>query len=115
MINLNIKKVRDDYDIEWVGKDEDPYVVYFTLGGIDFTSPKMTRKEAEAMKTALWGLTRHECQHPKVTPDFDEEAASSMSSNEVRRKWPRFSGKCPDCSFNGIIYASYFHYICGDW
>jgi hypothetical protein len=116
MINLDLKYEGNSkaFDPDWLLKD--PYTVCFTIGGIEFKSPKMTRKEAEAMKEALWGLTQHECQHPKVMPKFDlEEAEKPENHTKVRELWPRFCGKCPDCDYNGILYASFAHYIAGDW
>lgn len=54
-----------------------------------------------------------ECTHG-VT--FDEEAAKLMGSREVRQRWPRLSGLCPiGCGYEGIAYASFKHYIYGDW
>ncbi len=38
-----------------------------------------------------------------------------LSSYEVRKRWPRFSGTCQRCGYTGIYYASYMHYIAGDW
>lgn len=47
---------------------------------------------------------------------FDEEAAKGLDANEVRRRWPRLYGDCPkSCGFHGIAYASYLHYLAGDW
>jgi hypothetical protein len=49
---------------------------------------------------------------------FDEKKAKEqyMTSEEVRKRWPRLFGKCPKgCGFEGIGYASYAHYIYGDW
>jgi hypothetical protein len=35
---------------------------------------------------------------------------------KIKKLWPRLSGKCPKgCGYNGIAYASYEHYIYGDW
>ena len=37
-------------------------------------------------------------------------------SVEVRKRWPRLDGRCPlGCGYSGIYYASYEHYIAGDW
>jgi hypothetical protein len=55
------------------------------------------------------------CDHAAVMPAFDEEAAKGLDAYEVRKRWPRFFGKCPSCDFNGIMYASRMHYIMGDW
>lgn len=52
---------------------------------------------------------------------FDEEAfmqrvlQKPLSPYEVRKRWPRFAGTCQLCGFSGIYYASYMHYIAGDW
>lgn len=47
---------------------------------------------------------------------FDENAARGLDSYEVRKRWPRLSGACQKgCGFNGIGYASYMHYLSGDW
>lgn len=57
--------------------------------------------------------TPPECDHG-VT--FDAAAAGSLGVNEIRKRWPRLSGKCPkDCGYNGIAYASTQHYVWGDW
>lgn len=54
-----------------------------------------------------------------VDPKMDPAVAFIMgpsNSGEVRKRWPRLSGPCPKgCGFNGIAYASYEHYIMGDW
>ena len=57
----------------------------------------------------------HECKHPAVTPKFDKEVASGLTVSQVRKRFPRFFGKCPDCDFDGIIYASNEHFLYGDW
>lgn len=37
-------------------------------------------------------------------------------AKEVRKRWPRLQGTCPKgCGFVGIGYASYAHYLMGDW
>lgn len=47
---------------------------------------------------------------------FDEEKSKFMTSHEVRKTYPRLSGLCPKgCGYKGIYYASYSHYIAGDW
>lgn len=54
-----------------------------------------------------------DCDHG-VT--FDIVAARGLSALKVREKWPRGFGNCPKgCGFNGIAYASYEHYLYGDW
>jgi hypothetical protein len=39
----------------------------------------------------------------------------SPAHSEIRKRWPRHSGLCHKCGYNGIAYASYSHYIYGDW
>lgn len=61
--------------------------------------------------------TPETCDHG-VT--FDWEAARGLRSAEVRKRWPRgwFDSEhpCPlGCGYIGIAYASYTHYIHGDW
>jgi hypothetical protein len=47
---------------------------------------------------------------------FDPDAARNASAQEVRRRWPRLFGVCPKgCGYSGIAYASYAHYLMGDW
>ena len=51
---------------------------------------------------------------------FDSVAARGLPAAEVQKRWPRgwFTKEkpCPlGCDFNGIAYASYEHYIAGDW
>ena len=55
------------------------------------------------------------CAHDADMPVFDEDAAAGLDEHEVRRRWPRYFGKCSQCGSNVILYASYAHYICGDW
>lgn len=75
-------------------------------------------------------MAEESCDHGVV---FDEEQARALlrdwkpadaaafimgptGAAEVRRRWPRLMGDCPKgCGFHGIAYASYFHYIAGDW
>ena len=47
---------------------------------------------------------------------FDAEAAKGLSAREIQRRWPRGAGPCPlGCGLNGTFYASYEHYLSGDW
>jgi hypothetical protein len=56
------------------------------------------------------------CTHPKCVPHFNEDDAKAMKNwREVRKAFPRFEGKCPDCGVQLIAYASYAHYVYGDW
>lgn len=68
---------------------------------------------ADPDKQLVMAETPQSCGHG-VT--FDEEAAKGLPTEEVRKRWPRLFGQCPkDCGFSGIAYASWAHYICGDW
>jgi hypothetical protein len=56
------------------------------------------------------------CAHPRIPKvEFDVEAASGLPPEEIRERWPRFFGPCPDCKATVIAYASQEHYIFGDW
>lgn len=55
------------------------------------------------------------CEHKKVMPAYEPVAANLMTAFQVRQHFPRFAGECPDCGFDGVIYASFEHYIAGDW
>lgn len=56
------------------------------------------------------------CKHPNLPPvPFDEEASKNLDADEVRKRWPRKTQTCPDCGDTIICYASYMHYIQGDW
>lgn len=55
------------------------------------------------------------CDHGVV---FDEVEAHArcLSAEAIRARWPRLFGDCPKgCGYHGIAYASYAHYIAGDW
>lgn len=52
---------------------------------------------------------------PGCVPAFNELAAMELTTAEVRRIYPRFNGHCDVCQYSGVKYASYMHYICGDW
>jgi hypothetical protein len=56
-----------------------------------------------------------QCPHPHEPPAFDGEAAASLSVQEIRRRWPRSEAPCPMCGVCVIGYASWEHYIAGDW
>lgn len=45
---------------------------------------------------------------------FDPEAARILSPEAIRQRWPRFFGECA-CGYHGIAYASWEHFIAGDW
>lgn len=54
-----------------------------------------------------------ECDHG-IT--FDPNAAQHLAAADVRRHWPRLDGECKKgCGYVGIYYASFAHYVYGDW
>jgi len=56
------------------------------------------------------------CDHARHTPAVpDDDTLCEMSNREVRRKYPRYDGICEDCGAQVIVYASFMHYIAGDW
>jgi hypothetical protein len=55
------------------------------------------------------------CDHAAATPAFDHAASRGLPVHEVRRRWPRFFGPCPTCGERLIAYASWEHYVAGDW
>lgn len=51
-----------------------------------------------------------------VPKDAVEFIVGNPATAEVRKRWPRLFGVCPrGCGYNGIAYASYEHYLSGDW
>lgn len=69
-------------------------------------------KDIEALKVSA-------CNHG-VHFDDDCFAANTFSVTEIRRRWPRgeFTAErpCPKgCGYVGIAYASFKHYVAGDW
>ncbi len=60
-------------------------------------------------------MADRKCKHESAMPQFDEQAAAGLDADEVRKRWPRFFGNCPDCGEQLIAYASFHHYIAGDW
>lgn len=53
-----------------------------------------------------------ECDHGVV---FDPVEASGLTTAEIRDRWPRGWGCSKGCGYKGISYASFEHFICGDW
>lgn len=57
-----------------------------------------------------------DCDHGVVFDHEKYKKHPNMSPAEVQKRWPRGWGLCPKgCGFNGIAYASFEHYIAGDW
>lgn len=56
------------------------------------------------------------CDHGVVFDEAEYRKTPGITPAEVAKRWPRGWGPCPKgCGFNGIAYASYLHYIAGDW
>lgn len=65
------------------------------------------------------------CAHDAVKVEFDEVQARLLEeggqydsyelTREIRKRWPRFFGNCPDCGQQVIKYASSAHFVWGDW
>jgi hypothetical protein len=66
-------------------------------------------------EATLIGTPPAECKHVKCLPEFDLDKAKDLPAHEVQRLYPRFDGECPDCHGLIIMYASYDHFICGDY
>lgn len=85
----------------------------FSSSGVYFLKADVLDRCADELDNVLAKGTEVECNHG-VT--FDEDAARGLSAEEVRKRWPRLAAGCPfGCGFRGIYYASYAHYLCGDW
>lgn len=57
----------------------------------------------------------HACTHAASLPAFDADAAHGQSATWVRQHFPRFVGHCATCGQQAILYASWEHYIAGNW
>lgn len=73
------------------------------------------RRAQREARSARRASPARPCRHPRCTPAFDADAAQGLDEYEVRRRWPRLMGECPDCGQHLISYASAEHYIAGDW
>jgi hypothetical protein len=80
---------------------------------LDITTPAVAGFSGRAASAN--GSTSAECAHPNLPVRYDSEQARGLSAHEVRERFPRFYGPCPDCGEVMIGYASFEHYIAGDW
>jgi hypothetical protein len=64
-------------------------------------------------------ITDEQCDHGVTFDEAEVQRRQRLnppSASEVRRRWPRLFGPCPKgCGYNGIAYASFLHYVMGDW
>jgi hypothetical protein len=65
--------------------------------------------------TTAWRLATFWSRKWSWESTYHEAAARGLSAEEVRKRWPRFYGLCPDCNTEVIHYASTAHYVLGDW
>lgn len=97
------------WNILWDGDDQHSGGWFFNDCEVEVVS------EGPGVELELKWEEQSDCQHESVMPTFDKEAALDMTADEVRKRWPRFSGSCPKCRRHVILYASYAHYLMGDW
>lgn len=105
------------YGTIWATVDDIPWlqqVVFNTLLGVA-GSQNGNMPPQESIQTPECFDDTDECKHLSVMPTFDEKAAEGLTVNEIRERWPRFMGECPECGGHVILYASFVHYIAGDW
>ena len=60
------------------------------------------------------GEGRCKCGAPQPKVEFDPGDAE-LPAEVVRRRWPRGDFRCGRCGAMTIVYASFEHYIAGDW
>jgi Domain of unknown function (DUF4326) len=74
---------------------------------IHLTEAPVTRNEIED------GAAVEDCDHGVR---FDPDVARNMTSSQIRKTFPRLHGTCPKgCGFYGASYATWEHYVAGDW
>lgn len=54
------------------------------------------------------------CKHTAACPKYKYRDFKDLDGFEVRKKFPR-NTVCPTCGSPGFYYASFAHYIAGDW
>lgn len=81
----------------------------------DLQNPDATPAVSQPVRAVASQELRAACEHKNLPVKFDSEKARGMDSYWVREQYPRFSGNCPDCGERMIGYASFEHYVAGDW
>jgi hypothetical protein len=78
---------------------------------------RLANAKKQGLDDLIIKLPNHQdCNHGVFFDEIEYRKDPNISVAEIRKKWPRGFGLCPKgCGFNGIAYASYLHYIAGDW
>jgi predicted RNA-binding Zn-ribbon protein involved in translation (DUF1610 family) len=61
------------------------------------------------------GTVIEACKHENLPVKYDAADCAGKDEFYVREHYPRFYGPCPGCGQVTIGYASFEHYIAGDW
>lgn len=75
----------------------------------------MKRRRLHRLPTKHLKLVKPPCAHAKVMPNYDDKDFEGLDEFEIRKRFPRFHGECPDCGARLILYSSTLHYVMGDW
>lgn len=86
----------------------------FKYGVLLSISENYHRMKNFILRPAVFTRTPAECDHSDNVVPFDEKASEGLEAREVKERWPRGSF-CEHCGARGIYYASFLHYIRGDW
>jgi len=79
---------------------------FYKRTGSDYAVRRLERIKREKQKN---------CDHVSCRVEFDQEAAKGLDEHEIKERWPRFDGVCPDCGASLILYASPEHQTMGGW
>lgn len=79
---------------------------------LQLQSPNNSTEQKILLTNTIAQRRPKQCEHPV---SFDPIAAMGMTSDEVKERFPRWSGKCPKCGYQGVLYASREHMLAGDW
>jgi hypothetical protein len=98
-------------------KKKHPFDLGENFSLVNDATDRLLKAKAEGDDRLLIQLPEHkDCDHGVLFDEEEYKKHSNMSASEVRKRWPRGWGICPKgCGFNGIAYASFLHYIAGDW
>ena len=57
----------------------------------------MKRRRLHHLPVKHLKLVKPPCEHAKVMPNYDDKDFDGLDEFEIRRRFPRFHGECPDC------------------